>query len=104
MSRSILIKATFNNGKSRRRGVYNPTNAEYISSTILYTDMFEHLSIFQAELVGFNIKKIEVIHNISTGNSRDTWERCTQHYSDIYQIEACKLVDVNNALYKAHLK
>ena len=103
MSRSILIKVVFNNGKSRQRGIYNPTNAEYIKSKLSYTDMLICLDKIQTETSKFKIKKVEVSHNISTGNSRECWEKCTQHYNDPYEIEACKLVDVNNALYKSHL-
>ena len=104
MSRYITIKVKFNNNKSRQVGIYNPTNAEYMSSKLSYDDLIELMYDLEQSVKGKKIKDIEVTIGISTGSSKDLWEKCTLNYKNLLDISACKLVDINHTLYVPHIK
>ena len=102
--RSILIKAVFYNGKTRRRGIYNPVNAEYLKSRLSYDDMLNCISNFENDLEGKRVKEFIVINQVSTGDNSENWEKCEQRFKRLIDISACKLVDINHILYKPFLK
>ena len=104
MSRYIQINVQFYNNKIKAFGIYNPTNAEYMSSKLSYDDMCKCLYKLQEDIKGKRIKDIEVTIGISTGSHKDCWEKCTLHYKNLLDISACKLVDINHTLYVPHIK
>ena len=104
MSRSICITVKFNNGRTRKYGVYNPTNAEYEKSRLPYEGMIACLEKAKKACKGMKLKNISVTNQISTGSSKEHWETLVSSYPTLAAINPCKLVDLNDVLYKGALK
>lgn len=74
MSRSLLIKGTFRNGKTRHAGIFNPTNCEYAKSKFTEDDV-ALLTYLVNEDKGINDNlalgkfiRLEIFFNSSYGN------------------------------------
>lgn len=104
MSRVISITVKFNNNKSKTFGIYNPINAEYEKSLLSYGDMIESLEQAKVYCKAKVVKRVIVTNQISTGNSSETWEKATLEYKNLEQINPCKLIDINNILYRGVYK
>lgn len=104
MSRVISITVKFNNNKSKTFGIYNPINAEYEKSLLSYGGMIERLEQAKAYCKDKGVKRVIVTNQISTGYSSETWEKATLEYKNLEQINPCKLIDINNILYRGFIK
>ena len=74
MSRSLLIKGTFRNGRTRQVGIFNPTNCEYDNSKFTEDDV-ALLTYLVNEDKGINDNlalgkfiRLEIFFNGSYGN------------------------------------
>ena len=104
MSRVISITVKFNNNKSKTFGIYNPINAEYKESMLSYEDMIASLEQAKVYCKAKVVKRVIVTNQISTGDSSETWEKATLEYINLEQINPCKLIDINNILYRGFIK
>lgn len=76
MSRSLLVKGTFRNGKTRQVGIFNPTNCEYDKSKFTEDDV-ALLTYLINENKGINDNlalgkfiRLEIFFNSSYGNPK----------------------------------
>lgn len=107
MSRSISVTVTYKNGQTVTRGIYKPTNAEYIKSILSYNDLFHAFAKLKADVGAKKYLKIVLHHDVSTGLSKVYTPSMVVAINDLSRLDyafAMKQVNINSSMYLGTLE